>query len=145
MVDAGRIVERGSPEELVAADGYFRKLYETQRGGVDIQRFGFLAVRPPVVVRLGRATAGLAAKWPFAVSHRGMMRLLPAYSSPETWKRSLELAGRVQLHVIRHCLFFVIASTHVTKNESDVGSTMHTVPPGFRTREISFMTTAGCR
>ena len=36
VVDAGRIVERGSPEELVAQDGYFRKLYETQRGGVDI-------------------------------------------------------------------------------------------------------------
>ncbi len=36
VVDAGRIVERGSPEELVARDGYFRKLYETQRGGVEI-------------------------------------------------------------------------------------------------------------
>jgi ATP-binding cassette, subfamily B, multidrug efflux pump len=36
VVDAGKIVERGSPEELVAADGYFRKLYDTQRGGVEI-------------------------------------------------------------------------------------------------------------
>ena len=36
VVDAGRIVERGSPEELVAANGYFRKLYDTQRGGVEI-------------------------------------------------------------------------------------------------------------
>jgi ATP-binding cassette subfamily B protein len=36
VVDAGRIVERGSPEELAARDGYFRKLYEIQRGGVEI-------------------------------------------------------------------------------------------------------------
>ena len=36
VVDAGKIVERGSPEELVKRDGYFRKLYETQRGGVEI-------------------------------------------------------------------------------------------------------------
>ena len=36
VVDAGRIVERGSPEELVRQDGYFRKLYETQRGGIEI-------------------------------------------------------------------------------------------------------------
>ncbi len=36
VVDAGRIVERGSPEELVAAEGYFRRLYDTQRGGVEI-------------------------------------------------------------------------------------------------------------
>ena len=36
VVDAGRIVERGSAEELVAANGYFRKLYDTQRGGVEI-------------------------------------------------------------------------------------------------------------
>jgi ATP-binding cassette subfamily B multidrug efflux pump len=36
VVDAGRIVERGSPEELVRRDGYFRRLYETQRGGVEI-------------------------------------------------------------------------------------------------------------
>jgi ATP-binding cassette, subfamily B, multidrug efflux pump len=36
VVDAGRIVERGSPEELVAREGYYRKLYETQQGGVEI-------------------------------------------------------------------------------------------------------------
>ena len=36
VVDAGRIVERGSPGELAAQDGYFRKLYETQRGGIEI-------------------------------------------------------------------------------------------------------------
>ncbi len=36
VVDAGRIVERGSPEELAARDGYFRKLSETQRGGIEI-------------------------------------------------------------------------------------------------------------
>jgi ATP-binding cassette subfamily B protein len=36
VVDAGKIVERGSPEELVKRNGYFHKLYETQRGGVDI-------------------------------------------------------------------------------------------------------------
>ena len=36
VVDAGRIVERGSPEELAAADGYFHQLYETQRGGIEI-------------------------------------------------------------------------------------------------------------
>ncbi|MGA2974678.1 MAG: ABC transporter ATP-binding protein [Spirochaetia bacterium] len=36
VVDAGRIVERGSPEELVKREGYFKKLYETQRGGVEI-------------------------------------------------------------------------------------------------------------
>jgi ATP-binding cassette subfamily B protein len=36
VVDAGKIVERGSPEELAAADGYFHKLYETQRGGIEI-------------------------------------------------------------------------------------------------------------
>ncbi len=36
VVEAGRIVERGSPEELVSRDGYFRKLYETQRGGIEI-------------------------------------------------------------------------------------------------------------
>ena len=36
VVDAGKIVERGSPEELVASDGYFRKLYDAQRGGVEI-------------------------------------------------------------------------------------------------------------
>jgi ABC-type multidrug transport system fused ATPase/permease subunit len=35
-VDKGRIVERGSPEELVKRDGYFRRLYDTQRGGVEI-------------------------------------------------------------------------------------------------------------
>ncbi|HTP58356.1 MAG TPA: ABC transporter ATP-binding protein, partial [Spirochaetia bacterium] len=36
VVDAGKIVERGSPEELVQSDGYFRKLSETQRGGIEI-------------------------------------------------------------------------------------------------------------
>ena len=36
VVDAGKIVERGSPEELAARDGYFRRLSETQRGGVEI-------------------------------------------------------------------------------------------------------------
>lgn len=36
VVDAGRIVERGSPEELAARDGYFRRLSETQRGGIEI-------------------------------------------------------------------------------------------------------------
>ncbi|MGA2642793.1 MAG: ABC transporter ATP-binding protein [Spirochaetia bacterium] len=36
VVDAGRIVERGSPEELASRDGYFRKLSETQRGGIEI-------------------------------------------------------------------------------------------------------------
>ena len=36
VVDGGRIVERGSPEELEARDGYFRKLSETQRAGVEI-------------------------------------------------------------------------------------------------------------
>jgi ATP-binding cassette subfamily B multidrug efflux pump len=36
VVDAGRIVERGSPKELLAREGYFRKLYETQRAGVQI-------------------------------------------------------------------------------------------------------------
>ena len=36
VVEAGKIVERGSPEDLVKRDGYFRKLYETQRGGVEI-------------------------------------------------------------------------------------------------------------
>jgi ATP-binding cassette subfamily B multidrug efflux pump len=36
VVDAGRIVERGSPDELAARDGYFRKLSESQRGGVEI-------------------------------------------------------------------------------------------------------------
>jgi ATP-binding cassette subfamily B protein len=35
VVDAGRIVERGSPEELASRDGYYRRLYETQRGGVE--------------------------------------------------------------------------------------------------------------
>ncbi len=35
VVDAGKIVERGSPEELVRRDGYYRKLYDTQRGGVE--------------------------------------------------------------------------------------------------------------
>ena len=36
VVDAGQIVERGSPDELAARDGYFRKLSETQRGGIEI-------------------------------------------------------------------------------------------------------------
>ena len=36
VMDAGRIVERGTPEELVTKEGYFKKLYETQRGGVEI-------------------------------------------------------------------------------------------------------------
>ncbi len=36
VVDDGRIVERGSPEELRKKDGYFKKLYDTQRGGVEI-------------------------------------------------------------------------------------------------------------
>jgi len=35
VMDAGRIVERGSPEELRTRDGYYRRLYETQRGGVE--------------------------------------------------------------------------------------------------------------
>jgi ATP-binding cassette, subfamily B, multidrug efflux pump len=35
VVDEGRIVERGSPEELLSRDGYYRRLYETQRGGVE--------------------------------------------------------------------------------------------------------------
>ena len=35
VVDDGRIVERGSPEELAARDGYYRRLYETQRGGME--------------------------------------------------------------------------------------------------------------
>jgi ATP-binding cassette subfamily B multidrug efflux pump len=35
VVDAGRIVERGSPEELVAREGYYRRLYETQLGGIE--------------------------------------------------------------------------------------------------------------
>jgi ATP-binding cassette subfamily B multidrug efflux pump len=36
VVDAGKIVERGSPEELAAREGYFKRLYETQRGGIEI-------------------------------------------------------------------------------------------------------------
>ncbi|HUI71231.1 MAG TPA: ABC transporter ATP-binding protein, partial [Spirochaetia bacterium] len=36
VVDAGRIVERGSPEGLAERDGYFRRLYETQRKGIEI-------------------------------------------------------------------------------------------------------------
>ena len=36
VVEAGRIVERGSPEELAAGDGYFRKLSDTQRRGIEI-------------------------------------------------------------------------------------------------------------
>jgi ATP-binding cassette subfamily B protein len=36
VMDAGKIVERGSPEELEARDGYFKKLSETQRAGVEI-------------------------------------------------------------------------------------------------------------
>jgi ATP-binding cassette, subfamily B, multidrug efflux pump len=36
VVDAGKIVERGAPEELAASDGYFHRLYETQRGGIEI-------------------------------------------------------------------------------------------------------------
>jgi ATP-binding cassette subfamily B multidrug efflux pump len=36
VVDAGRIVERGSPEELASREGYFKKLYETQRRGIEI-------------------------------------------------------------------------------------------------------------
>jgi ATP-binding cassette subfamily B multidrug efflux pump len=36
VVEAGRIVEKGSPAELAARDGYFRKLSETQRGGIEI-------------------------------------------------------------------------------------------------------------
>ncbi len=35
VVDDGRIVERGTPEELVQRDGYFKRLWETQRGGVE--------------------------------------------------------------------------------------------------------------
>jgi len=35
VVDAGRIVERGSPEELAAREGYYRRLYETQLGGIE--------------------------------------------------------------------------------------------------------------
>jgi len=35
VVDNGRIVERGSPEELLAREGYYRKLYETQLGGIE--------------------------------------------------------------------------------------------------------------
>ena len=31
----GRIVERGSPAQLAAADGYYRRLLDTQRGGVE--------------------------------------------------------------------------------------------------------------
>ncbi len=36
VVDEGSIVERGTPTELLAANGYFHRLYETQLGGVDI-------------------------------------------------------------------------------------------------------------
>ena len=35
VVEDGRIVERGSPEELLAAGGYYRDLYTTQQGGVE--------------------------------------------------------------------------------------------------------------
>ena len=35
VVDDGRIVERGSPQELLAREGYYRKLYETQQGGIE--------------------------------------------------------------------------------------------------------------
>jgi ATP-binding cassette, subfamily B, multidrug efflux pump len=35
VVDDGRIVERGSPEDLLAREGYYRKLYETQLGGIE--------------------------------------------------------------------------------------------------------------
>jgi ATP-binding cassette subfamily B multidrug efflux pump len=35
VVDDGRIVERGSPEELLAREGYYRRLYETQLGGIE--------------------------------------------------------------------------------------------------------------
>jgi ABC-type multidrug transport system fused ATPase/permease subunit len=35
VVDDGRIVERGSPKELLAREGYYRKLYETQLGGIE--------------------------------------------------------------------------------------------------------------
>jgi ATP-binding cassette subfamily B protein len=36
VVERGRIVESGSPSELASRDGYFRTLYDTQRGGVEI-------------------------------------------------------------------------------------------------------------
>ncbi len=36
VVEAGRIVERGSPEELAAGDGYFRKLSDAQLRGIEI-------------------------------------------------------------------------------------------------------------
>ena len=36
VVDAGRVVERGSPEALAAREGYFKKLYDTQRRGIEI-------------------------------------------------------------------------------------------------------------
>jgi ATP-binding cassette subfamily B protein len=35
VVEDGRIVERGSPAELVRRDGYYRRLYDAQRGGVE--------------------------------------------------------------------------------------------------------------
>jgi ABC-type multidrug transport system fused ATPase/permease subunit len=35
VVDAGRIVEKGTPEELAAGDGYLRRLSDAQRGGVE--------------------------------------------------------------------------------------------------------------
>ena len=35
VVDDGRIVERGSPADLAERDGYYRKLYQTQLGGVE--------------------------------------------------------------------------------------------------------------
>jgi ATP-binding cassette subfamily B multidrug efflux pump len=35
VVDAGRIVERGTPDELASREGYFKKLYDTQRLGIE--------------------------------------------------------------------------------------------------------------
>ncbi len=35
VVDDGRIVERGSPAELAAREGYYRRLYDTQLGGIE--------------------------------------------------------------------------------------------------------------
>jgi ATP-binding cassette, subfamily B, multidrug efflux pump len=36
VMDQGRIVERGSPEELASREGYFKRLYDTQRAGQEI-------------------------------------------------------------------------------------------------------------